>query len=198
MTQTPQLHFTPKASEMLCAAVQSEEEADLAVRVEAAKVGVRRFRYRMDIVLPRDRKEDDLELKIGEVQVLVDPASAANLDGATIDFADLGGLSGSGFKFENPNEKASFEDPIAQRIHELIESDINPGVASHGGVIELIDYSGGVARVNMGGGCQGCGMAAMTLRQGVETRIKELIPEVTEVIDVTNHGAGENPFYGSE
>ena len=84
---------------------------------------------------------------------------------------------------------------IAQRVHEVIENQINPGVASHGGMVSLIDVKNNTVYVQLGGGCQGCGMAAVTLKDGVVRMIKEAVPEVDEVIDVTDHGAGDNPYY---
>ena len=95
-----------------------------------------------------------------------DPRSAEALAGATVDFIDLGGLQGAGFKFDNPQEKANFDDPLSQKLQEALDKEINPSIAAHGGVIELVEVKDGVAYVHMGGGCQGCGSAAATLRQG--------------------------------
>ena len=72
---------------------------------------------------------------------------------------------------------------------------MNPAVASHGGHVELMGVEDGKAVIVFGGGCQGCGMADVTLKQGVETMIKDNVPSITEVIDATDHEAGENPFY---
>ncbi len=82
-----------------------------------------------------------------------------------------------------------------ERVHQLLEQAINPAIASHGGYASVVKVEDHIAFVEMGGGCQGCGLAAMTLRQGIETAIKQHVPEIEEVVDVTNHAAGENPFY---
>ena len=86
---------------------------------------------------------------------------------------------------------------IADRLRELIEFEINPMLASHGGSIELVSVQDFRAQVKFGGGCQGCAASALTMKAGVENRVKEMIPEVVELIDVTDHSVGENPFYTS-
>ncbi|HWV56283.1 MAG TPA: NifU family protein, partial [Longimicrobiales bacterium] len=86
-------------------------------------------------------------------------------------------------------------EPLARQVAELLEERVNPAVASHGGRINLVTVEGTVAYVEMSGGCQGCGMARVTLRQGVERMIREAIPEITEVRDVTDHMAGTNPYF---
>jgi len=88
-------------------------------------------------------------------------------------------------------------DVIRERVQEVLDMDINPAVASHGGVVELIDVKGNDVFVRMGGGCQGCGMASMTLRQGVESAIRRTVPEVGAIMDTTDHAAGRNPYYAS-
>ncbi|PKL77101.1 MAG: hypothetical protein CVV27_06905, partial [Candidatus Melainabacteria bacterium HGW-Melainabacteria-1] len=80
-------------------------------------------------------------------------------------------------------------------VQELIDSQISPSLAMHGGYLELMEVRDGKAFVHFGGGCQGCGMADVTLKQGVEKLIKDTIPEITAVIDSTDHAQGENPYY---
>ena len=75
------------------------------------------------------------------------------------------------------------------------DSGMHPGVADHCGVIGLLDVRGTRVYLELGGGCQGCGMADVTLKQGVEKAIREAVPEVTEILDSTDHAAGTNPFY---
>ena len=84
---------------------------------------------------------------------------------------------------------------MAEAVHRVIETQINPGVASHGGVVTLVDIKGNTVFVQMGGGCQGCGQADVTLKQGIIRMIKEAVPEVEAVEDATDHAAGENPYY---
>jgi Fe/S biogenesis protein NfuA len=84
---------------------------------------------------------------------------------------------------------------IRDRVQDLLDSAINPAVAGHGGYIELIDVQDTTVYIRMSGGCQGCGAASMTLKSGVERMIFEEIPEVTEVLDTTDHASGDNPYY---
>jgi Fe/S biogenesis protein NfuA len=86
-------------------------------------------------------------------------------------------------------------DDLKSRVQELIETMINPAVAGHGGYVELIDVQDSRVYLQMGGGCQGCGAADITLKAGIERLIKEELPEVTEVLDTTDHSAGTNPYY---
>jgi len=91
--------------------------------------------------------------------------------------------------------KPGLETAEAQAIQELLETVVNPQVASHGGHISLVDVEGARAYIRMEGGCQGCGMANMTLKQGVETQIRQIVPSIREVLDVTDHAGGTNPYY---
>ena len=100
---------------------------------------------------------------------------------------------GGGFAFDNPNPM--WVDELSKKVAEIINSEVNPAVASHGGVVELVGVDENKAIIAFGGGCQGCGMADVTLKQGVEVMIKEKAPEIIEVIDSTDHAAGTNPFY---
>lgn len=87
------------------------------------------------------------------------------------------------------------EPVLAARIQELLDLQINPAIANHGGFVELIDVKANSVYLRMSGGCQGCGMASVTLRQGIERLIRQHIPEVGEILDVTDHAAGRNPYY---
>jgi Fe/S biogenesis protein NfuA len=87
------------------------------------------------------------------------------------------------------------EPNVRDKVQELLDTSINPAVAGHGGYIELIDVKESTVYVRMSGGCQGCGAADVTLKAGIERMIFEEVPEVTEVLDVTDHGAGQNPYY---
>ena len=86
---------------------------------------------------------------------------------------------------------------MAEKVLNVIEEQINPTVASHGGHVALMDVKDNIVYVELGGGCQGCGMARVTLKEGIEKMIKESIPEIEEVRDVTDHAVGEKPYYSS-
>ncbi|NKB87840.1 MAG: iron-sulfur cluster assembly accessory protein [Acidobacteria bacterium] len=135
----------------------------------------------------------DQRLEQGSIEVLVDPFSLMYMTGSVVDFVD--DLRGSGFVVDNPNLPPLMQDPVARRVNEVLEERIRPSVASHGGTVQLIDYVEGRVYVQLGGGCQGCGMADVTLKQGIETLLRSEIPEVVEVLDTTDHASGSNPYY---
>jgi Fe/S biogenesis protein NfuA len=86
-------------------------------------------------------------------------------------------------------------DDLMTRVQELIDSTINPAVAGHGGFVQLVDVKDKKVYIQMGGGCQGCGAADVTLKAGIERLIKEELPEIEEVLDSTDHASGTNPYY---
>jgi Fe-S cluster biogenesis protein NfuA len=87
------------------------------------------------------------------------------------------------------------QEEIRRRVQQVIDTRINPAVASHGGFIGLIDVKDNTIFIQLGGGCQGCGMADVTLKQGIEVEIRAAVPEVGEILDTTDHAAGRNPYY---
>ncbi len=89
---------------------------------------------------------------------------------------------------------AASDEALYGRVADVFEAEINPAIARHGGYVELIDVQDGVVMLRMGGGCQGCGMADVTLRQGIEASLRQRVPEVAGIVDVTDHAAGTNPY----
>lgn len=164
-------------------------EAVLRVRV-LAREGPR-FRYEMALEDPRDRTDADLSLELDGLTVVVDPESAADLSGATIDLDPA--VTGGGLRIDNPNE--GWQDPVARAVQEVLDRQINPGVGSHGGMVSLVEVKDGTAFLRLGGGCQGCAAVDVTLRQGVEQAIRSAVPEIQAIVDVTDHQAGTNPYY---
>lgn len=86
-------------------------------------------------------------------------------------------------------------EEIREKVQQVLDTEINPGVAAHGGFIRLIDVKENVVYIQMGGGCQGCGMADVTLKQGVEKTIRQAIPQIGAIMDTTDHASGRNPYY---
>jgi Fe/S biogenesis protein NfuA len=164
-------------------------EAVLRVRV-LAKEG-RSFRYEIALEDPRERADGDLAVEADGLTVIVDPSSAADLAGATIELDPT--VSGGGLKIENPNE--GLQDPVARAVQEVLDRQINPGVGSHGGMVTLVDVKEGTAFMRFGGGCQGCAAVDITLKRGVETAIRSAVPSIQAIVDVTDHQAGVNPYY---
>jgi Fe/S biogenesis protein NfuA len=135
----------------------------------------------------------DETLTFDNFNVIVDRDSLEDLHGATVDFKE--DSYQRGFAIDNPNPV--WKDVVAQNIQELLDSKINPGLAGHGGFVALLDYKEDTAYIGFGGGCQGCGMVDMTLKHGVEAMILEEVPAVKQIVDTTDHRAGENPYYTS-
>ena len=185
--------FTDVARGKIVALLALEDRKDLAVRFAVDGRVPGGFRYRLGFVPAADRGPDDSVIDAGGFEVLMDRESATCLAGAKVDYVET--LQESGFKIDNPN--SPWTDPLAQAVQQVIDRDINPAVASHGGQVVLVDVKDGVAYVEMNGGCQGCGMANVTLRQGIEARIKEEVPGIREVVDATNHAGGANPYYAA-
>lgn len=191
------IEFTDRARQQVLEFIQEEQDADLAVRLAVLDSSPFSPRYDLALIESWERKPDDDAYDVGGFEVVVDPGSASFLSGASVDWIES--LQGSGFKVENPNERQPGAGPaagaLADRVKQVIEQQVNPAIASHGGAVSLVDVQDGVVFLSMSGGCQGCGMAAVTLKQGVERLIMEAIPEVTEVRDVTDHASGADPYY---
>lgn len=185
------LRVTPEAREKIDGVRTFNDftEANLRVRV-AAKEGPR-FRYEIALEDPRDRAESDLALDVDGLVVVLDPQSAGDLAGSTIALDPS--ITGGGLTIDNPNE--GWKDPVARRVQEVIDRQINPGVGTHGGIVTLVDVRDGTAYMQFGGGCQGCAAVDVTLKQGVEQAVRAAVPEISAIVDVTDHAAGVSPYY---
>ncbi|MCC6174353.1 MAG: iron-sulfur cluster assembly accessory protein [Chloroflexi bacterium] len=162
-----------------------------AIRIGINGRGPGGFNYSMALEEDARPEPGDTVQDEGSFRVIADEATVPKLRGSTVDF--VGQLVGGGFRIDNPN--SPWDDPIAAEIQQLIDSQINPGVATHGGFVELLDVKENNVYVKMGGGCQGCGMASVTLKQGVEQVIRQQFPQIVSVIDTTDHAGGTNPYY---
>src|SRR6266568_4331671 len=100
-------------------------------------------------------------------------------------------------KFATSGGGGADDDALYERVADLFEHQVNPMVARHGGRVELIDVQDAVVMLRLGGGCQGCGMADVTLRQGIEAMLHEHVPDVKGVVDITDHAAGSNPYFAA-
>ncbi len=142
-------------------------------------------------------ENDDLKIGLEAFNAYVDNDSIPYLEEAVIDYQtdDMGGQ----LTLKAPNAKARKVDddaPAIDRIRYILESEINPQLASHGGQVALAEFTeDGIVVLQFGGGCQGCGMVDTTLSEGVEKTLMEKIPEVKGVRDITEHEQGDNPYY---
>lgn len=159
--------------------------------VSALRVAGTKAEQKLWLVKPEDRRDDDAAFDAGGFEVFLDPMSQKQLAGATVDFVN--DVMQSGFRVFWPSPR--WDDPVAQHVQDVLDREINPGVASHGGVVALEGVEGDAAIVRLGGGCQGCGAADVTLKSGIEQAILAAVPEIKRVLDVTDHASGTNPYY---
>ena len=185
------LAITPKAREMLDSFAEQADQADLSLRVEIVGRGPKGFQYDLQFVGAEGGSEDDYINEVDGITVRIAARSVQYLDGATLDFKET--LMGGGFAFDNPNPM--WVDELSKKVAEIINSEVNPAVASHGGVVELVGVDENKAIIAFGGGCQGCGMVDTTLKDGVEKTLLESLPQLKGVRDVTDHSVTENAYY---
>lgn len=179
--------ITDPAKARIQQVMESKDLAAHSLRISIRGRGPSGFDYGMTFEGPEGEHEDDAVIDAGLFKVLIDPDTLRHAQGAKIDFVD------GGFQIDNPNP--IWDDPRAQTVQELLDSQINPAVARHGGFVQLMDVKDDTVYVLLGGGCQGCGMVDVTLKQGIEVLIKEALPDIEKVVDTTDHAGGTNPFY---
>jgi Fe/S biogenesis protein NfuA len=136
----------------------------------------------------------------GELTVIIPANSIERMQGAVLDVPSNG--AAGGLVIRNPNTPNPLDGldidlsgELPQKVQTVLDEAINPALASHGGYATLVNIEESTVYVTMGGGCQGCAASAMTLRDGIRSMLMNAIPEITEVVDATDHAAGENPFY---
>ena len=165
----------------------------IGVRVLAAKVGRYTFRYQLQLSREQDLMDNDARLDQGGFEVILDPQTAELMRGSTLDFITVS--TGEGFEIHNPAADPGWDDPLYKKVQEVIDTKVLPVVGAHGGWVELDRIEGDTAYVSLGGGCQGCASAGFTLSAGIEQAICQEIDEIEHVVDVTDHSAGQQPFY---
>ena len=181
----------------------AEPEAErLALWVEVSGEQAGAYTYLMEF-RPADEVGDGVLIQHhDDLSVAIPEASVDKLRGATLE------LAGGGMVMQNPNHPlpaspavradrppADLSGEVPQRVIQVLEEQINPAIAAHGGNAELVAIEDSIAYLRLSGGCQGCGLASVTLSQGIEVAILDSVPEITEVVDVTDHASGANPYY---
>ncbi len=194
------IEFTEAARERILAFFAEEEGSGLAVRVSVQNPSPVAPEYEMSVIELEDIEECDERHSVNGFDLVVDLESARILQDTRIDWVES--IEGSGFKFDKPNIKPLGSDPLTgplvERVQRVIDEHINPGVATHGGAVRLVDIRDGIVYLQMGGGCQGCGMASVTLTQGIKQVFTKLVPEIVDIQDVTDHAAGTDPYFSPE
>lgn len=201
-TVVPLLALTDAARDRVLEVRGGEPEPEtLALWVEVTGATGTAFTYDMYFRKISEAADGDAVQHGDDLAIVVPAEHIDNIRGATLD------LSGGGMVLQNPNAPTppgmgpmpdlDLDDPIVAKVVEILAVQINPQIASHGGFAELVAIENSIAYMRMGGGCQGCGMAATTMSQGIEVAILDAVPEITEVVDVTDHAGGTNPYYES-
>ena len=204
--------LTPEAATVVTDALAQEDNPDaLALWLEVRGVDAGRFTYDLYFQAVADADDDDAVYTAGGVTVVVPAASVPKLSGGQLEFSSEGG---GGLVMVNPNSPSpaeiapgvpeevvaqGIEGPLALKAIAVLEADVNPSIAGHGGRADLVamDETNGVAYLALSGGCQGCAMSRMTLTEGIEVALRDQIPELTEILDVTDHAVGDSPYYAS-
>ena len=203
----PVLEVTDQARAAVLEERASVEDGErMALWLEVSGVVAGSFTYDMWFQLASDAAPDDAVHHHDDLPIVVVSQSVERLRGARLDVA---GDEGGGLVIVNPNPPpraaaspamgdrppADLSGPVAQRVLAVLEQQVNPAIAAHGGFAELVAVEEEVAYLRLSGGCQGCGLAQVTLSQGIAVAIEESVPEITRVVDVTDHAHGANPFY---
>lgn len=203
-TATPALSVTPEAAAVVLQARADEADGEqLALWVEVT--GATEGAYTYDIYFQplADAGPQDAVTRFGELAVVVPARSVARVQGARLDFSEEGE---GGLVMLNPNTPPASERPapppagdltsdMARQVLAVLAEQINPSIAAHGGRADLVSVDEGVVYLRLSGGCQGCGLAAVTLSQGIEVALRDEIPDIVRVVDVTDHAGGTNPYF---
>ncbi|MGD2101943.1 MAG: NifU family protein [Acidimicrobiia bacterium] len=202
MSDTTVLSIAPDALDMIRQLRDNEPgDGEFALSIEVTGYQGPQFSYELAFVPLEDRAENWTEERHGDLAVMFPKADTGKLDGAMLE------LTEQGLAMNNPNTPAppamsapagDLSGPLVDRVQQVLVEQVNPAIASHGGGAELVSVDGTIAYLRLFGGCQGCGLAQVTLKQGIERIILESIPELTQVVDVTDHASGENPYYEAQ
>jgi Fe/S biogenesis protein NfuA len=181
---------------------QQPEPERLALWTEVTGVSGEDYSYNLSLRPVGEAGTDDVVEEHEDLPIVIPADSVDKLRGAIIDL--IGDLTTGGLIVENPNSPSpAVEDlppldvsgSLTERVTQVLAQQINPGIALHGGKAELAGIEGTTAYLRLSGGCQGCGLAGVTLKRGVEVAIKRSVPEIAEVLDVTDHASGTNPYF---
>ena len=193
------INITDTAQEYFRRLIEQQDEDGLGLRMSVHHAGTPGASCDLQFCPEGQSMPDDRVVEFNAFKLFVAKASEQWLEEAEIDFEEdsTGGqltIKAPGIKGSQPSGEAPLEDRVAW----LLETGINPSLASHGGRVALVEITGAKEVVlQFGGGCQGCGMADVTMKQGIEQTLSRHIPEITGVIDATDHQQGSNPYYAS-
>ena len=191
------VEITESAQTYLIELLSKQEDQDIGIRIFIADPGTPMAETCIAYCRPGEEQDEDQRVDYEGFTAWIDDRSKPFLIDALVDYAEdrMGGL----LTIKAPNSKVpqvSDDSPLEDRINYVLHSQVNPGLAAHGGMVNLVEVvEEGIAVVQFGGGCQGCGMVDMTLKDGVERTLLEQLPQLKGVRDVTDHSVTENAYY---
>ena len=189
--------ITESAQTYLAGLLAKQEAKDIGVRVFITEPGTPMAETCIAYCRPEEAQEDDIKVSYEKFDGYIDARSEPFLEEALVDYAE--DRMGGQLTIKAPNAKVpkvSDDSPLEDQINYVLHSQINPSLASHGGMVSLIEIvEDNVAVLQFGGGCQGCGMVDVTLKDGVEKTLLETLPQLTAVRDVTDHSVTENAYF---
>ena len=200
--ETPVIEISEEALGKVLELREAEGIDDLHLALRISGVGANGYVYETAFVRAGDVFAADHSEEHSGLPIAISAGSVEDLRGAVLDLATAG--PSAGLVIRNPNTPSpglglggeiELSGTPEEKVRQLLAEQINPAIASHGGIANLVAVNGSTAILELGGGCQGCGLAAVTLQDGIEKAILELIPEITEVTDATDHTAGANPYF---
>lgn len=191
------VEITESAQQYLIELLAKQEDKDIGIRIFIADPGTPMAETCIAYCRPGEEQEDDERVDYAGFAAWIDDRSQPFLVDALVDYAE--DRMGGQLTIKAPNSKVpqvSDDSPIEDRINYVLHSQINPGLAAHGGMVNLIEVTDEeIAVLQFGGGCQGCGMVDMTLKDGVEKTLLEQLPQLKGVRDITDHSNTENAYY---
>ena len=182
--------------------IRSDEDDPESLRLRIEVTGARGVDYAYDLAFESadEGNDDDITYEVGGLAIVIPADSVDKLQGSMLDLPSRPGQGG--LVLRNPNRPNPLEGKdleltgeLPDKVAQLLDLSVNPALAAHGGFVSLVGVEDAKVYLSMGGGCQGCSLSAATMVEGVTRAIQEAIPEVVEVVDVTDHTAGMNPFY---
>jgi Fe/S biogenesis protein NfuA len=189
--------ITDAAHDYLAELLSKQNTSGIGIRIFITQPGTPYAETCIAYCKPGEQKAEDTALALKSFTAWIDAVSEPFLEDALVDYAT--DRMGGQLTIKAPNAKVPMvneDSPLNERINYYLQTEINPGLASHGGQVTLVDVvEEGIAVLRFGGGCQGCGQADVTLKDGIERTLLERIPELKGVRDVTDHSNRENAYY---
>lgn len=193
------MHVTEAAQQHFRELLKKEETPNMNLRVYVANPGTPYAEIGLTFCPTEEAESTDIPLSFNDFHMYMEASAKASLKDARIDFQE--DAFGGQLSIKAPylrGQAPATDSPLEERLQYVLDAEINPTLSGHGGRVKLIEIlQGTIAMLQFGGGCHGCGMANVTLKNGIEKTLKERFPEIIEVRDITDHSTGENPYFAT-